>query len=252
MTTQTQNWNPEQYMENAPFVAALGKPVVSLLNPVPGERILDLGCGEGTLMEELEAVGCQVVGVDSSAPQVEATKARGLTATVMDASQLTFDTEFDAVFSNAVLHWVQQPDMVIDGVWRALKPGGRFVGEFGGHSNIAKIKAAVYKALEQRGIDPQPLDPWYFPTPEDYRQRLENRGFEVGHIALIPRPTPLPTNIAGWLDTFAESFTSVLPAEERAAFIAEVEDTLRPQPCDENGQWTADYVRLRFAARKTD
>lgn len=245
-----QTWDPERYARNARFVADLGMPVVELLAPRPGERILDLGCGDGALMEKLLARGCQVVGVDGSAEQIAAACARGLDAYVMDGEHLTFHDAFDAVFSNAALHWMKRADDVIAGVWRALKPGGRFVAECGGDGCVATIRAALAAALERRGVDVARVDPWYFPTPDNYRERLRAHGFTVRHIALIPRPTPLPGDITAWLETFAESFTAALPASERAAFLDEVCDALRPQLCDSEGRWTADYVRLRFAARK--
>src|SRR5262245_55117120 len=152
MTTQT--WHPDRYIRNAGFVAQLGLPVVELLDPQPGERILDLGCGDGWLTEKLVDVGCQVVGVDSSAEQIAAARERGLEAYVIDVRQLTFEAEFDAVFSNATLHWIKQPELVITGAWRALKPGGRFVGEFGGYGNVARIATALHQGLAQRGVDP--------------------------------------------------------------------------------------------------
>jgi hypothetical protein len=135
-------------------------------------------------------------------------------------------------------------------VWRALKPGGRFVAECGGHGCVAKIEAALMKGLRQRGVDGRAVHPWYFPTVADYRLRLEARGFVVGAIALIPRPTPLPGDITGWLETFAESFTTALPPAERGPFLEEVRAALRPDLCDAEGKWTADYVRLRVAALK--
>jgi trans-aconitate methyltransferase len=246
----TQTWDPERYARNARFVADLGMPVVELLAPKPGERILDLGCGDGALTEKLVAMGCTVVGVDGSAAQVAAARARGLDAHVMDGEGLTFDGEFDAVFSNAALHWMKRGDAVIAGVWRALKPGGRFVAEFGGSGCVATIKTALVAALNRRGIDGARADPWYFPTTEDYGARLSAHGFRIDSIALIPRPTPLPGDITGWLETFAESFTAVVPLSERSAYIDEVREALRPALCDAQGNWTADYVRLRFAATK--
>src|SRR5512142_2028530 len=138
-----QTWDPERYARNARFVADLGMPVVELLAPKSGERILDLGCGDGALTEKLVAMGCTVVGVDGSAEQVAAARARGLDCHVMDGEQLTFNNEFDAVFSNAALHWMKRADAVIAGVWRALKPGGRFVAECGGHGNIKAIETAL-------------------------------------------------------------------------------------------------------------
>jgi trans-aconitate methyltransferase len=245
-----QSWDPERYARNARFVAELGAPVVELLAPQPGERILDLGCGDGALTEKLVAMGCTVVGVDGSREQIAAARARGLDAHVMDGEHLAFDVEFDAVFSNAALHWMPRADNVIAGVWRALKPGGRFVAECGGAGCVATISAALAAALQRRGIDAARVNPWYFPAVDDYGGRLRARGFAVTSIALIPRPTPLPGDITGWLETFAESFTAALPATQRAAFLDEVREALRPELCNASGQWTADYVRLRFAAFK--
>jgi trans-aconitate methyltransferase len=248
MNQNRQQWQPESYVKHAGFVAELGLAVVELLNPQPGERILDLGCGDGRLTEKLVQMGCEVVGVDGSAAQVAAAQAKGLTALVMDGQQLTFANEFDAVFSNAALHCMKQADAVVAGVRRALRENGRFVGEMGGHGNVDIIRTVLHEALRQRGIDPETADPWYFPTPEVYQAKLEAHGFRVTSIELIPRPTPLPGDISGWLDTFAESFTNCLPQNERARFVAALREELRPLLCDEAGQWTADYVRLRFAA----
>jgi trans-aconitate methyltransferase len=248
--TPNQTWDAERYARNARFVSDLGMPVVELLAPKPGERILDLGCGDGVLTKKLVEMGCEVVGVDGSASQIEAARRLGLDARVIDAHRLEFDSEFDAVFSNAALHWMRQPDAVIAGVCHALKPGGRFVAECGGHGCIAKIESALKAALERRGLDGAAANPWYFPTTEDYRDGLESRGFKVDYIALIPRPTPLPGDISDWLETFCESFLSLLPASERAGYIEEVREVLRPELCDSHGRWTADYVRLRFAARR--
>lgn len=246
----TQSWNPEKYAENARFVSDLGAPVIELLAPKAGEKILDLGCGDGALTIKLAELGCDVIGVDSSAPQIEGSRRLGLDARVADGERLDFGPEFDAVFSNAAIHWMKRADDVIAGVWKALKPRGRFVGEFGGHGCVAKIKRALIAALARRGIDGELLNPWYFPTVEDYKARLERGGFNVSYIALIPRPTPLPTEINGWLETFAQSFMAPLKGSDRAAYIAEVREALRPELCDAQGKWFADYMRLRFAADK--
>jgi SAM-dependent methyltransferase len=246
----TQTWDPERYARNARFVADLGAPVVELLAPQAGERILDLGCGDGVLTAKLAAMGCGVIGVDASAPQIEAARKLGVDAQVMDGENLAFDQEFDAVFSNAALHWMRNPDKVIAGVYRALRPQGRFIAEFGGHGCVAKIKKALVDALNRRGLNGEAAIPWYFPTVEDYSQRLTTAGFAINYIALIPRPTPLPGDVTAWLETFAESLTNSLPPADRPAYIAEVRETLRPQLCDPEGKWTADYVRLRFSANK--
>ena len=246
-----QEWNSSRYAQNARFVSDLGKAVFDLLNPQAGERILDLGCGDGALTEKIAVAGAHVVGVDASSDMVLAAKRRGLDARVMDAYQLSFNSEFDAVFSNAAMHWMKRdPDAVILGVRRALKPGGRFASEMGGHGCVAAIAVALCATLEKYGMaDPAALFPWYFPTPDDYRERLERMGFQVVYIALIPRPTPLPTGMRGWLETFAIPLTKRVAEEKRAAFLDEVTERLRPVLCDEKGLWTADYMRLRFLAR---
>ncbi|MGB0059083.1 class I SAM-dependent methyltransferase [Candidatus Binatus sp.] len=250
MANTNQSWDPDAYARNARFVSDLGAPVVDLLAPQAGERILDLGCGDGALTTRLAAMGCDVVGVDSSALQVEACRRLGLDARVADGARLSFDAEFDAVFSNAAIHWMKPVDDVIAGVWRALRPGGRFVAEFGGHGCVETIKRALLDALRRRGIDGDAFNPWYFPTVEDYSARLARRGFAVRYIALIPRPTPLPTEINGWLETFAQSFMAPLDEKDRAGFIDDVRESLRTKLCGSDGKWFADYVRLRFAADK--
>jgi trans-aconitate methyltransferase len=247
---QTQIWDPDVYARHARFVSDLGMPVVELLAPKPSERILDLGCGDGVLTKKLQDMGCEVVAVDGSVAQVEAARSLGLDARVMDGYELSFENEFDAVFSNAVLHWMKRAGVICAGVWRALKPGGRFVAECGGHGCVTKIETALLDALDRRGVDGRTFHPWYFATTEEYRHHLETQGFKVNYIALIPRPTPLPGDILGWLETFAQSFTAALPVGERPAFLNDVKTALRPQLCDAAGQWTADYVRLRFAAEK--
>ena len=245
-----QRWDPERYARNARFVSDLGKPVLELLDPREGERILDLGCGDGPLTEAIAATGAAVLGVDASAEQVAAARARGIEAQVADGERLEFAEAFDAVFSNAALHWMLDPAAVIDGVWRALRSGGRFVGEFGGEGNVALIVEALVAALERRGFDGRGAVPWFFPSVGRYRALLEARGFMVERIELIPRPTPLPGALSDWLETFAEAFVRHLPEDERRAFLDEVSDALRPRLCDAAGRWTADYVRLRFAACK--
>jgi trans-aconitate methyltransferase len=247
-----QDWDPERYARNARFVAELGMPALELLAPRPGERILDLGCGDGALTEKLAALGCDVVGVDASPEQIAAARRRGLDARVADGHALGFECEFDAVFSNAALHWMKRPDAVIRGVWRALRPGGRFAGELGGHGCVASIVSALCAALARRGIDGSRVNPWYFPTAQEYAQRLVANAFAVTSIALILRPTLLPTGADGWLETFAGSFAAALPESARAEFFGEVREALRPILCDAQGAWTADYVRVRFCAVRTD
>jgi trans-aconitate methyltransferase len=246
----TQSWCPDRYAKNARFVSDLGMPVVDLLAPKPGERILDLGCGDGVLTKKLADLGCDVVAIDSSPAQVEGARTLGLDARVGDGEALSFHDEFDAVFSNAVLHWLKRPDLVLSGVYRALRAQGRFIAECGGVGCVHTIRTALVRRLVARGLDGESRVPWYFPTPGDYATRLERAGFRVDSIALIPRPTPLPGDVIGWLETFGESFTSALPLQERGAYLREVQADLEPKLRDASGTWIADYVRLRFHATK--
>jgi trans-aconitate methyltransferase len=251
MTVATsQTWSPNQYARNARFVSDLGMPVVELLAPSAGERILDLGCGDGPLTKKLADLGCQVVGVDASQEMITAALSLGLDAHVMNGHSLQYESEFDAVFTNAALHWMKQPDKVIAGVWKALKPGGRFVGEFGGYGNVATIVAALESVLDKHGIDAKAVNPWYFPDVEEYNNRLKTRGFTVNTIMLIPRPTPLPSDLVGWLETFAKSFIAALPASEHIQFLEAAAAMCRTKLSNTDGNWTADYVRLRFFATK--
>jgi trans-aconitate methyltransferase len=239
-------WHSDTYRANASYVPALGGAVLDLLNPRAGERILDLGCGEGSLTERIAETGATVVAVDASADMVAAAAARGLDARVIDAQRLPFEREFDAVFSNAALHWVRDHDAMLSGVRRALKPGGRFAAEFGGHGNIAAIQVALRSVLARRGWKTNVHR--YYATPAEYSARLETHGFVVRTIDLIPRPTPLPTGIRGWLETFERTTLDGIPEGQRESFLQEVEDLLREEVCDSHGTWTAHYVRLRFLA----
>lgn len=242
------NWVAETYARNARFVADLAGEVVALLDPKPGERVLDLGCGDGALTERLAGLGCQVVGVDISESLLAAARSRGLDIRHADVRDLPFEHEFDAVFSNAVLHWVTEPERAARSIHRALKPGGRFIAEFGGHGNIAAIVTALRAAARIHDGDDRLAFPWFYPTPEEYRAILAEAGFVVGEIALHPRPTLLPTGIEGWLETFRQPFFDSF-GPRKAEVLATVVDLLRPSLCNKTGRWTADYVRLRVSAR---
>ena len=224
--------------------------MLELLAPKPGERILDVGCGDGILTKKIADFGCDVVAIDSSAAFVDSARKLGLVAHVTDAVSLNYDGEFDAVFSNAVLHWIKRADEMIAGVYRSLRSGGRFVAECGGFGCVDKIRRALVEALDKRGIDGESRVPWYFPTPADYATRLERAGFRVDSIALIPRPTPLPGDITGFLETFGMCFVEGLSGQDREEYLDEVRSVLEPQLVNEAGVWIADYVRLRFAATK--
>jgi len=245
-----QDWDAAAYEKNAAFVAELGEPLVALLAPRPGERVLDLGCGDGRLTLALQGAGCVVVGVDASRSQVDAARGRGLDTRVMDAEALAFDAEFDAVFSNAALHWMKRPERVLAGAFRALRPGGRFVGEMGAAGNVSAIARALTEALARRGRSFAELSPWYYPTGPEYRARLQAAGFVVASVDVFDRPTPLPGDITAWLETFAGAFQSGLPDSARAALFAELRQALAPVLLKRDGTWWVDYVRLRFHAVK--
>ena len=247
----SQTWDTRAYARNGAFVQDLADGVVEWLAPQRGERILDLGCGDGRLTERILAAGADVEGVDASPTMIEAARARGIKAIEAKAEQLPYDdTSFDAVFSNAALHWVRDQDAMMDQVHRVLKPGGRFVAEMGGHGNIAAIRVGLMAVLARHGYGDREDGVNYYPTQELYRDRLEKHGFNVERIALIPRPTPLPeTGMEAWLRTFRRGVLDGLPESLRETIVSETAALLAPALQDEAGNWVADYVRLRFIAR---
>jgi trans-aconitate methyltransferase len=243
-----QRWNAANYAATGRFVADLAGGVVELLAAQPGEAILDLGCGDGALTEKIAATGAIVTGIDRSPQMVTAARARGLHILEGSGDSLPFKGEFDAVFSNAALHWMPHAEAVIAGVHRALKPGGRFVAEMGGQGNIAAIRTALQAVLARFDLDAEAVAASFFPSATHYRRLLESAGFNVVSIELIPRPTPLPAGMERWLDTFRNGVLDLLPPKERAQAMSETVELLRPMLADADGNWTADYVRLRFFA----
>lgn len=245
-----QAWDSSAYARYGRFVASMAGFVVADLNPRAGETILDLGCGDGFLSQRIAESGAQVVGVDSSPEMVAAARGRGVDARLADAESLAFEEEFDAVFSNAALHWMRDQRLVLKNVRRALKPGGRFVAECGGHGNIAAIRVALLAVLGPRGLPAGRTECTRFFTVSEYRALLESANFRVEHIALAPRPVSLSSGMRSWLETFRQGVLSEIPAAERASVIDEILALLQPVLCDSAGNWTADYVRLRFKATR--
>jgi SAM-dependent methyltransferase len=244
-----QTWSATGYDAHARFVSDLAGPALEWLSPRAGERILDLGCGDGAVTARLRDMGVDVVGVDTSEQLLTAARARGLDVRAMDGQALEFASEFDAVFSNAALHWMTRPEAVIAGVHRALRDGGRFVAEFGGHGNVAAIVTAMRATARRIGGEPALAGPWFFPTPEVYGEMLAKAGFEVRRIDLFPRPTPLKSGMKEWLKVFRLPFFEQYGGRMDEV-LDEVEALLRPSLCDARGNWTADYVRLRVEAAK--
>lgn len=246
----TQTWNPADYQAKGNFVPTLGEPLVDLLNPQPGMRILDVGCGNGTLTLKLMGRGATVIGIDASEAMVQAAQNKGVDARAVSAYDLTFENEFDAAFSNAALHWMtDDPQKVLNNIATALKPGGRFVAEMGGEGNIAHIRNAERQALQRRNLDLDTVAPLFFPSKARYQSMLETAGFTIEQMELFPRKTRLPDGLANWLKVFSTAVLSSLPAEDVELFVQEVETLARPYLTDEEG-WFADYVRLRFVAHK--
>jgi SAM-dependent methyltransferase len=245
-----QRWSASDYAKNARFVQEMAGQIFGMLAPKPGERILDLGCGDGTLTTEIKAAGADVLGVDLSDELLAVARMKGLRVRKLDGHALDFVSEFDAVFSNAALHWMLKPERVIAGVHRALRPHGRFVAELGGHGNVAALATAMRAIAALRGSDPALLTPWFFPTAEEYAALLTEGGFAVREITLVSRPTPLKHGIEGWLRTFGRSFFDQFPEPERSEAVAEAAELVRPSLCDGSGVWTADHVRLRFFAER--
>lgn len=244
-----QSWKADEYSNHASFVSELGLPVLELLNPQPNEAILDLGCGDGTLARKMQTFGAKVIGIDSSESMIRSTKSKGVEAYVEAGENIGFSNQFNAVFSNAALHWMPDYLSVLDGVHRALRSPGRFVGEFGGNGNIACLREAMRDIYESEGFGKY-SDPWFFPTPDDYAVALNGAGFSVQYIELIPRPTPLSTGVMEWLRIFADHLIGNLSTEQTEIFLNKVEEKVKPYLYSTSEGWTADYVRLRFEAKK--
>jgi trans-aconitate methyltransferase len=248
-------WNPQLYDQKHSYVWQYGADLLSLLAPMPGERILDLGCGTGHLTSKLAESSAKVLGMDRSEEMIQAARKAypQLEFEVRDARDLKFTQEFDAVFSNAALHWISEPEKVIDEVWNALRPGGRFVGEFGGYGNVGKMFAAFQHAAQEiNPRDPVFRNPWYFPRVSQYASLLEDRGFEVRYMTLVDRFTQLDDGEVGmrnWMGIFVPDLLASLRTETKEIFLQKVEDLLRPS-LFRDGNWFADYRRLRFAAYK--
>ena len=248
-------WNPALYDDKHAYVFGYGREVVDMLDPKPGERILDIGCGTGHLTQEIAARGAEVVGVDASPEMIAQASAQfpGLDFRIVDARTMRFEQPFNAVFSNAALHWICEADQVVARIADALTPGGRFVAEFGGKGNVAVIQEGIRHALDAIGTDYSGVFPiWYFPDIAEYSQLLDIKGLDVLWAAMITRDVVLDDPESGlrdWLQMFAGKALQVVPEQKVKDFYAHAETYCRVQ-LYRDGRWHADYRRIRVVARK--
>jgi trans-aconitate methyltransferase len=255
LTTENKKWDAGHYNESFAFIWQYGAGVLDLLKPAEGERILDLGCGTGHLTAKIAESGATVVGIDHSADMVDSASAAypAIEFQRMDATNFAFDEPFDAIFSNAVLHWVQPPEAAVKRIRTALKPGGRFIAEFGGHGNVDQVVTALITELENHGYgDAASRNPWYFPSMAAYSALLESHGLEPILMRLYDRPTLLDggeAGLSGWLAMFGDSFLRGVSEDDRCTVLTGVADRLRPTLLH-GSDWYVDYRRLQVVAVK--
>ena len=248
-------WDAATYNTHFSFVWEFATDLLSALKPAKGEKILDIGCGTGQLTAAIAEAGSTVTGIDNDEAMVSRARQNfpGVDFAVMDARALTYANEFDAVFSNASLHWMRPPTPVVAGISRALKPGGRLVAEMGGQGNIRTIVASIRHCVAAAGHgDPGSRSPWYFPDIPSYTTLLKRHGLNTAMATLFARPTPLnggPDGMALWLDMFASAFFERVPPQAKPTIVNAIVEELQPT-LYHGDQWVADYVRLRIIATK--
>ena len=251
------HWNPSLYDESHSFVWKRGEGLIELLSPQPGERVLDLGCGTGHLTARIAEMGATPVGIDNDPGMIEAARRYypQLTFEVADGAAFEVSAPYDAVFSNAALHWIRPPERAAECIQRALRPGGRLVAEFGGQGNVEQIRCALIAALREVGSSwDLARDPWYFPSIGEYATLLEAHGLGVRYAELFPRPTPLDGGEEGmdnWIRMFGGTYLYTVAPDRHAEMLAVAREHLRPHAFHD-GTWYADYRRLRIIAERAD
>ncbi len=252
MSEPKSHWDPDHYDDKFSFVYQYGEDLLALLDPKPGERILDLGCGTGELTDLIHQSGAKVIGLDKSKEMIAAAQSKypHLEFVRSDAASFLFDPPFDAIFSNATLHWVLEYRNCIQSMYGNLKVGGRLVLEFGGKGNIENIIQPLRSVLSERGYSTQAdLQLWYFPSPAAYSLELEDAGFEVVSAYHFDRLTKLNGDLKDWLSMFAQEFFVAIPAADTEEIKKEVQERASAT-CYQDGIWYADYTRLRVTAVK--
>lgn len=247
-------WDATLYDKQHHFVSDYGADVLQWLNPRPGEDILDVGCGTGQLAAQIAASGAEVFGIDGSADMIATAKANygSIGFEVVDAAQLPYQALFDAIFSNATFHWIENQSALTEGLFNSLKPGGRLVAEFGGKGNVKSITDAITTAAEQLGLANKVISNfWFFPSISVYTTLLESKGFEVEQVWLFDRPTKLngENGMHDWINQFAQQAFKNLTNEETNSLRNLAVEILKPNHF-KNGEWLADYKRLRVKAFK--
>jgi trans-aconitate methyltransferase len=252
--SQNSKWDAALYDEKHSFVWKMAAGLIDLLDAKPGERILDIGCGTGHLTAQIAATGAKVTGIDRSTEMIGQARSAhpALAFEVADAREMKFSGPFDAAFSNATLHWIKEPERVVAAIASALRPGGRFVAEFGGKNNITALMSAFSHAWKNL-IPSQPFpNPWYYPSLAEYASLLESHSLEVTYGELFDRPTPLEDGERGlhnWLEMFGEAIAEKVPSDLREKFKQDVEREAR-HDLFHDGRWVLDYRRLRIVSRK--
>ena len=255
MARTADHWNAQAYDGHHSFVSKYGHSLLDLLNPTEGESIVDLGCGTGDLAHKMAQAGAHVKGIDQSPSMINQAQEKypDLSFQIMSATELPYQKEYDAIFSNAVLHWVKPPEEALSGIYQSLKTQGRFVAEFGGKGNVKQITDELFKQLKQSDVPSAHLHfPWYFPSIAEYTLLMEKVGFRVILAQHYDRPTPLEgeDGLKNWIMMFGRSLFEGMPESTRDAIISKTEESLK-ETMYQQGQWVADYKRIRVVGIKT-
>lgn len=248
------DWNTNLYDQQHSFVSKYGKNLIELLEPTAGEKILDLGCGTGDLAQQLDELRVDVIGVDRSEKMIDQAKTKypSIEFSVQDARSLEFQQEFDAIFSNATLHWIKPPSQALQCLYNSLKKGGRFVAEFGGKGNVQTITNAIIQQIEEAGFEFQAEhNPWFFPSISEYSTLMETVGFRVTYAQHFDRPTKLEgeNGLKNWIHMFANQLFEGIPVDKKAEMITKVEMQLK-ELLFKDDHWIADYKRIRVVGVK--